>query len=115
MIIRQSDAIHISKNGVDMWIYNGKDQLAEAAVAYQETAAGHSEEFRHTKSAFAFFIVEGEGTWFIEDEAFAVKAHDVVLVPKGKKFYYRGRLKQVCITAPAWEAEFEEHVRDVEL
>jgi mannose-6-phosphate isomerase-like protein (cupin superfamily) len=39
----------------------------------------------------------------------------VVIVPAGKKFYYRGNLKQVCVTAPAWEAEYEEHIRDVTL
>lgn len=115
MIISQDSAFHIAKNGVDMWIYNGKDQLPEAAVVYQETKNGHAEEFRHTKSAFIFFIIEGAGEWVIEGETFPVKAHDVAIVPAGKKFYYRGNLKQVCITAPAWEAEHEEHIRDVTL
>lgn len=114
-VFHQKDAFHTSKNGVDMWIYNGKDECPEAAVVYQETAAGHAEEFRHAKSAFIFFIIEGSGEWIIEDETFPVRAHDVVIVPKGKKFYYRGNLKQVCVTAPAWEAEYEEHIRDVVL
>jgi len=114
-VFHRKDAFHTSKNGVDMWIYNGKNDLPEAAVVYQETAAGHAEEFRHTKSAFVFFIIEGAGEWVIEGESFPVTAHDVVIVPAGKKFYYRGALKQVCITAPAWEAEHEEHVRDVAL
>jgi len=39
----------------------------------------------------------------------------VVIVPKGKRFYYRGNFKQVCVTVPAWEAEYEEQIRDVEL
>ena len=115
MIIRRKDAFHTSKNGVDMWIYNGGDQLPEAAVVYQETQTGHAEEFRHRKSAFIFFIIEGVGEWVIEGETFPIKAHDVVIVPAGKKFYYRGNLKQVCITAPAWETEHEEHIRDVTL
>ena len=51
----------------------------------------------------------------IEDEVFAVNATDVVIVPPGKKFYYRGNLKQVCITAPAWEEEYEEEIRRVDL
>ncbi len=38
-----------------------------------------------------------------------------MIVPAGKKFYYRGNLKQVCVTAPAWEAEHEEHIRDIAL
>ncbi|HWA30520.1 MAG TPA: cupin domain-containing protein [Rhizomicrobium sp.] len=114
-VFRKSDAFHVVKNGVDMWIYNGKDDLPEAAVAYQETATGHAEEFRHAKSAFVFFVIEGAGEWVIEGEHFPVQPHDVVIVPKGKKFYYRGNLKQVCVTAPAWEAEYEEHIRDIEL
>lgn len=55
------------------------------------------------------------GEWIIEDETFPVTALDVVIVPKGKRFYYRGNFKQVCVTAPAWEAEYEEQIRDVEL
>jgi mannose-6-phosphate isomerase-like protein (cupin superfamily) len=113
MIVRKEDAFHLSKNGVDMWVYG--EGLADAAIVYQETAKGHGEEFRHHTSNFLFFIVEGSGEWVIEDEVFAVKAHDVVVVPKGKRFYYRGALKQVCITAPAWEAEHEEHIRDIAL
>jgi mannose-6-phosphate isomerase-like protein (cupin superfamily) len=114
-VTHKNDAFHITKNGVDMWIYNGKDECAEAAVVYPETPTGHAEEFRHSKSAFIFFILEGSGEWIIEDETFPVTAQDVVIVPKGKRFYYRGNLKQVCITAPAWEAGYEEHIRDVTL
>jgi len=114
-VFHKKDAFHTSKNGVDMWIYNGKAECAEAAVVYQETTAGHAEEFRHAKSEFIFFIIEGSGEWIIEDESFPVAAQDVVIVPKGKRFYYRGNLRQVCVTAPAWEPEYEEHIRDVNL
>jgi mannose-6-phosphate isomerase-like protein (cupin superfamily) len=53
--------------------------------------------------------------WVIEDEEFPVQATDVVVIPPGKRFYYRGALKQICITAPAWEEEHEHQVRAVEL
>jgi mannose-6-phosphate isomerase-like protein (cupin superfamily) len=62
-----------------------------------------------------FNIIEGSGEWVIEGEKFSVEATDVVIVQPGKKFYYWGDLKQVCITAPAWEEEYEEKVRDVAL
>ena len=115
MILKRKDAFRTLKSGVDMWIYNGKDELEQAAVAYQRTEVGHSEEFRHHKSAFIFYVIEGAGEWNIEGEAFAVEATDVVVVPPGKRFYYRGDLEQVCITAPAWEEEYEETVREVKL
>jgi hypothetical protein len=39
--------------------------------------------------------------WIIEDEEYDVKAKDVVIVPPGKIFYFKGKLKQICITSPA--------------
>lgn len=108
MIIKKSDAFALSKCGVDMWVYNGKTELEQAGVVYQETKSGHSEEFRNTKSAFIYYIIEGSGEWVIDGEVFPVEATDVVIVPPGKWFYYRGDLKQVCITAPAWEEAYEE-------
>lgn len=115
MVFRRDQAVAVSKHGVGMWIYNSKEDCPHAAVAYQETGRGHAEEFFHDKSAFVFYIVEGQGTWVIEDREYPVEATDVVIVPPGKRFYYKGALKQVCITAPAWEAPYEHHVRDVDL
>ena len=115
MIFRKKDAVRVNKAGVDMWIYAGADALAEAGVAYQETRVGHGEEFRHDKSAFIYFIIEGAGEWVIEDERFPVAASDVVVVPPGKRFYFTGDLKQVCVTAPAWEPQYETTLRTVEI
>jgi mannose-6-phosphate isomerase-like protein (cupin superfamily) len=114
MVYKKEKALQIEKHGVRMRIYNFKEDCPQAAVAYQETDIGHREEFYHEKSAFIYYIIEGSGTWVIEDKEYPVSAQDVVIVPPGKRFYFRGALKQVCITAPAWEEAFERHVRFVE-
>jgi mannose-6-phosphate isomerase-like protein (cupin superfamily) len=98
-----------------MRIYTTKDDCRSAAVLYQETEAGHSEEFVHEKSDFLYYILEGRGTWVVEDREFEVREGDVVVVPAGKRFWFRGNLKQVCITAPAWEEKYERHIRYIEL
>lgn len=113
MIYRKENAINIEKNGVKMRIYNTKEQCPQAAVVYQETEKGHSEEFLHKKSYFIFYIIKGKGTWFIEDKPYTVEAGDAIIIPPKTRFYYKGNLKQVCITSPAWEPEYEQHVRDV--
>jgi mannose-6-phosphate isomerase-like protein (cupin superfamily) len=115
MVYKKSQAFEVEKYGVRMWIYNGVDDCSNAAVVYQETEQGHSEEFYHDKSAFVFYIIEGEGVWVIEDREFHVAATDVVIVPPGKRFYYKGNLRQVCMTAPAWEEKGEHHVRMVDI
>ena len=114
MIYKKKDSTAIEKHGVKMWIYNSKDDCAHAAVAYQETKQGHAEEFFHEKSAFIYYIIDGKGEWIIEDKQYEVDKGDVVIVPPGKRFYFKGNVKQICITAPAWEERYERHVRYVE-
>ena len=114
MVYRKEDAVKIEKYGVRMRIYNGREDCPQAAVAYQETEKGHAEEFIHHKSAFIYYILEGRGTWVIEGEEHEAGAGDVVIVPPGKRIYFRGNLKQICVTSPAWEQEQEEHVRFIE-
>ncbi|MFH1356410.1 MAG: cupin domain-containing protein [bacterium] len=113
MIYKKNKAASFLKQGVRMWAYNDKEECKQANVLYQETEKGHSEEFYHEKSAFIFYIIEGSGTWVIEDKEYPVQATDVVIVPPGKRFYYKGKLKQVLITAPAWEEKHEHHVKNI--
>ena len=115
MIFKSQDAQKIIKHSVNMSIYNTKEQCINAAVVYQETEIGHSEEFYHEKSAFIYYIIEGEGKWIIEDVEYDVEAKDVVIVPPRKKFYFKGNLKQVCVTAPAWDEQYEKHVQFIDL
>jgi predicted house-cleaning noncanonical NTP pyrophosphatase (MazG superfamily)/quercetin dioxygenase-like cupin family protein len=115
VVFRPEKSEVIEKHGVWMRIYTTKDDCRSAAVLYQETEAGHSEEFVHEKSDFLYYILEGRGTWVVEDREFEVREGDVVVVPAGKRFWFRGNLKQVCITAPAWEEKYERHIRYIEL
>lgn len=115
MVFPRENAVHIEKHGMSMEIYGGRTEFPQAAVAYQETEKGHAEEFFHEKSAFIYYIIEGSGVWVIEDREYPAQAGDVVMIPPGNRFYFRGRLRQVCVTVPAWEEEYERHVRFVEL
>lgn len=115
VVFKPEDAAVIEKKGVKMRIYTTKAEFKNAAVLYQETQKGHTEEFLHEKSDFIYYILEGSGVWIVEDREFEARAGDVVVVPAGKRFWFRGNLKQVCITAPAWEEQYERHIRDLEL
>lgn len=115
MVFKRDKAPEFEKQGVKMRVYNSHEQCENAAVVYQETSKGHSEEFYHSKSHFIFYIIEGSGTWYIEDKPYDVASGDVIIIPPNNRFYYQGQLRQICITSPAWEAAYEHHVRDVEL
>lgn len=115
IVFRLENAEVIEKHGVRMRIYTTKADCKNAAVLYQETETGHAEEFLHERSDFIYYILEGNGIWIVEDKEFEVRAGDVVVVPAGKRFWFRGCLKQICVTSPAWEEQYEKHIRDLEL
>jgi predicted house-cleaning noncanonical NTP pyrophosphatase (MazG superfamily)/quercetin dioxygenase-like cupin family protein len=115
VVFKPEDAAVIEKKGVKMRIYTTKAESENAGILCQETHKGHTEEFLHEKSDFIYYILEGDGVWIVEDREFEARAGDVVVVPAGKRFWFRGNLKQVCITAPAWEEQYERHIRDLEL
>lgn len=101
-----------SKHGVDFIRYGPISENMSMVMATVEE--GHFEEFIHDKSTFTYIILEGKGTFYLDDEAVEVKAGDVLSVNPGTKIYYRGNLKQILICTPAYNPNYERHIRNIE-
>lgn len=82
---------------------------------YEQCETGHAEEFYNDVSTFSWFIVEGSGTFVVNDQPFAVGPKDLIIVPPKHRVYYYGKLKMVLSVTPAYDPQHEHHVRDVEL
>jgi mannose-6-phosphate isomerase-like protein (cupin superfamily) len=104
-------AKRIHKFGVDISIY-GAD--VPSGFVYEETERGHFEEFYDMESTFTWFIIEGRGTFVIDDEKFEVGPKDLVVVPPNKRVHYFGKLKMLLCTTPAFNPKNERHVRDID-
>lgn len=102
-----------SKFGINLWVY--KTASEKAGFVYIEVAKGHLEEFYNKVSTFIYYILEGEGKFFLNGVETPVKATDLLVIPPNTKIYYLGAMKLNLITVPAWKAEDEVHVRDIEL
>lgn len=105
------DAKLIQKFGVDISIY---DADAPSGFVYEETDAGHFEEFYDVESTYTWFILEGNGTFVIDDEKYTVGPKDLVVVPPNIKIHYFGKMKMLLCTSPAFNPANEQHVRDVD-
>ncbi len=90
-VIRREEGVDLEKHGVRMHVYTRGD--APAGIVYQETESGHAEEFCHEKSAFIYYIIEGEGVYVIGGVEHHVGAGDVVVVPPKSSIYFKGRLR----------------------
>lgn len=112
-IFNKNEANHFKKSGVEMWVYSNKEDCGQAGFVYQEVNGNHEDEFVNNKSAFLYYIIEGKGEFIIEDKEYTVKESDVIIIPPGTRFYYRGKMKQLLSTAPAWEEKHEKIIRKI--
>lgn len=101
----------INKYGVNITLYDLENPSAN--VVYEEVEEGHFEEFLSTNSTYTWFIIEGKGTFVIDDEKISVSINDIVTVPPNKRIHYFGTMRMVLFTVPAFKADNERHIRDV--
>jgi mannose-6-phosphate isomerase-like protein (cupin superfamily) len=61
-----------------------------------------------------WFIIDGYGTFVIDDEKVEAGPKDLIVVPPGKRVHYFGKLKMLLCTTPAFDEKNEVHIRDVD-
>jgi mannose-6-phosphate isomerase-like protein (cupin superfamily) len=81
------------------------------SVVLVETAVGHNQEFYDKKSSFNYFILEGEGAFFLDDEEVLIAKGDLLSIQPNVRIYYKGKLKMILIISPAWKPENEIETR----
>lgn len=57
------------------------------------------------KSDLAYFILDGEGKFFIEDKEVGVKKGDLIFIPKNTKYRDEGSLNLLAISSPRFDRE----------
>jgi mannose-6-phosphate isomerase-like protein (cupin superfamily) len=106
-----SEARKINKFGVDITIYG--ENVPTGNVVYEEVKTGHLEEFSDDVSTHMWFIIEGKGTFVIDDEKVEAFKNDLIVVGPKKRIHYFGKMRMLLCTTPAFNAQNEHHVRDV--
>lgn len=99
------------KVGIKGKIFPSKELAGEDAdYLLLETETGHETTIIEHASVFTYYILEGSGYFEINDEREDCTTGDLVIIPKGTKFTYKGKLKMLLINTPAWREEQEETV-----
>ena len=113
MKISRDDADQFEKFGVKFWDYFGGD-AADIEILREETQKGHLEEYLNEECTFYYYIIEGEGSFFLDREEIEVEAGDLVVAEPMTKVYYLGEMDVLLISSPPWREEQERHIRYVD-
>jgi mannose-6-phosphate isomerase-like protein (cupin superfamily) len=82
-----------------------------AGIVSVSVEIGYNQEFYDKQSTFTYIILEGNGTFFLDDETVEVAKGDVLSIEPNTRIYYKGKLKMILITTPAWKPENEVETR----
>ena len=106
------EAIKFNKHGIDLTIYNYKEP--SASVCHVSVKEGHFQEFYDVTSTFTYYIIAGNGTFILDDEAIVVETTDLIVIPPNTRIHYFGKMEMVLINSPEWKEENERHVRFID-
>lgn len=101
-----------NKHGIDLTVY-GED-VASANVVHVSVDGGHWQEFYQLKSHLIYYIIEGQGTFVLDDEKVEAQAGDLIVIPPKTRIHYFGKMKMVLTVSPAFKEENERHVRFID-
>lgn len=102
--IRYLDISKKDKFGIHLDVY---PHFGSCGFVIVNTETGHNQEFYDKQSSFTYIVLEGEGKFFLDDEEVSVKKGDLLSIPPKTRIYYKGKMRLVLITNPAWKAENE--------
>jgi len=105
-------ATTIKKSGVNITLYN---ESSPSNIVYEVTKHGHLEEFYDDVSTYTWFIVEGKGTFVLNDKRIEVGPKDVVVAPPKTRIYYFGNLTMVLMCSPKFNEENAHQIRIVDI
>jgi mannose-6-phosphate isomerase-like protein (cupin superfamily) len=103
-LIKRENIITKGKFGADLDVY---PNINDCGLVLVSTEIGHNEEFLNLKSTFTYIILDGHGSFFLDDEEIKVEKGNMISIEPNTRIYYKGNLKMVLMTTPAWKQENE--------
>lgn len=103
------DVSREEKFGIHLEVY---PDLKDFGLVIAETETGHNQEFYDTASTFHYVILDGGGSFFLDDKEVAVSKGDLISIEPGTRIYYKGKMRILLLTNPAWRAENEVETRE---
>ena len=99
------------KAGITGKIFPIHDLTHKTEYFLVETEKGHETTIIEKESDFIYYILEGSGYFIIGKSKEACAAGDLVVIPAGTSFIYKGKLKMIASSTPPWNEAQEETIR----
>jgi mannose-6-phosphate isomerase-like protein (cupin superfamily) len=107
-VLHEPSANSFEKVGIQGKVFPSRELADSAGFALITTETGHETTIIEHESNFIYYILEGSGFFEVDEQREDCAAGDLVVIPMGKKFTYKGKLKMLLVSTPPWREEQEE-------
>jgi mannose-6-phosphate isomerase-like protein (cupin superfamily) len=108
-IVKKGEISDKKMFGVNFSVY---PNVGDCSVVLENTEIGHNQEFYNTKSTFTYIILEGSGSFFLNDEEVKVSIGDILSILPNTRIYFKGKLKMILLASPKWQEQNEVESRN---
>lgn len=102
-IKNKSKEFDFSKNGFSVSLPKIDNQ--DISICFVETKEGRDNYCMLDTSTMFYYIIEGNGTFIINNEKCLVKTNDLIEIPPKHKYTYTGYLKMLEVQTPAFNPD----------
>lgn len=109
-VLKEPEQVEFEKFGIRGKVFPSWGLTAQVQYFLVETETGHQTTIIEHECDFAYYILEGEGYFEIDGVQEQCSAGDLVVIPQGRQFTYKGRFKMLATSSPPWEDRQEETI-----
>ncbi|OGK59311.1 hypothetical protein A3H84_05020 [Candidatus Roizmanbacteria bacterium RIFCSPLOWO2_02_FULL_40_13] len=107
-VIHKPQQESFSKVGEKGFIFPIDKLTKKTEFVFIETDEGHQTSIIEKECDFSYYILSGKGYFLINEEREDCSEGDLVVVPAGTKFTYKGKFKMLLNVTPPFFPEQEE-------
>jgi len=107
-VIKEPKKPTFDKVGIKGKIFPIKDLTDKIHYFLVTTEKGHTTTIIEHKCDFIYYILKGKGYFEINGKKENCSAGDLVVIPAGSAFTYKGKLKMIVTSTPPWKEDQEE-------
>lgn len=107
-VINKPKQESFSKVGIKGFLFPTNKLTQKTEFILIETDEGHQTSIIENACDFSYYVLSGSGYFLINEEKEKCSEGDLVVVPAGTKFTYKGKLKMLLNVTPPFLPEQEE-------
>ncbi len=107
-VLHESLSPSFGKVGIKGKIFPSQELTSNAGFVLVTTETGHETTIIEHESTFVYYVLEGSGFFEVNGDREECVVGNLVVIPAGNTFTYKGKLKMLLVTTPPWREDQEE-------